>query len=62
MKGTRIVLWPSSSLQELQAALDALRQIFAVAGLEYLLSDPDALKALGARSAAWMVQVVAEPF
>lgn len=39
-----------SHLQELQAALDALRQIFAEAGLEHLLSDPDALKALGARS------------
>lgn len=41
----------NKTCQELQAALDALRQIFAEAGLEHLLSDPDALKAFTQRGA-----------
>lgn len=33
------------SPEELQEALDTIRKIFAEAGLEHLLTDPDALKA-----------------
>ena len=47
LRPKRRSLWPFSARasEELQEALEALRQIFAEAGLEHLLKDPEALKA-----------------
>eukprot|EP00913_Durusdinium_trenchii_P008546 g8025.t1 len=42
----------NKTCQELKEALEALRQIFAEAGLEDLLADPEALKAFVKRGAA----------
>ena len=41
----------NKTCQELQEALDTIRKIFAEAGLEHLLTDPDALKAFTKRGA-----------
>lgn len=45
LEGMSIAFVQPFSPKELQEALDTIRKIFAEAGLEHLLTDPDALKA-----------------